>query len=161
LCEKPFTANADEARSVAAAATASDRVGMEAFHYRYHPLVDRVLGLIADGAIGAVRHVEAHVCFPLPTFSNIRYNLALAGGALMDAGCYAPRALRTFGPIGPAVRSARAKLLRPGVDRAMDITVSYPDGTTGRAIASLWSARVLDVSLRITGDAGSIRVFNY
>src|SRR5215510_12427319 len=34
LCEKPFTANAVEAREIAASAAASNRVVMEAFHYR-------------------------------------------------------------------------------------------------------------------------------
>src|SRR2546430_17335370 len=78
LCEKPFTADAAEARTVAAAAAGTDRVVMEAFHYRYHPLAARILELLADGAIGAVRHVEARMCFPLPKFSDIRYHLALA-----------------------------------------------------------------------------------
>src|SRR6185369_12699923 len=79
LCEKPFTANADEARLVADAVSASDHVVMEAFHYRYHPLAARLLELLDGGTIGEVRHVEARMCFPLPVFSNIRYNLALAG----------------------------------------------------------------------------------
>jgi predicted dehydrogenase len=160
LCEKPFTANADEARTVADAAAASDRVVMEAFHNRYHPLTERVRQLVADGTIGAVRHVEAHMCFPLPRFSDIRYNLALAGGAVMDA-CYPLHALRTFGPGEPSVVSATAKLRSPGVDRAMDVRLSYPDGATGRAISSMWSRRLLDVTLRIAGDAGSIKVFNF
>jgi predicted dehydrogenase len=161
LCEKPFTANADEATSVAAAAAASDRVVMEAFHYRYHPLADRVLQLIDEGAIGTVRQVEARMCFPLPKFSDIRYNLGLAGGAMMDAGCYAVHALRTFGPGQPSVTSARAKLHGPEVDRAMDVTFAYPNGATGRVITSMWSARLLDISLRVLGDTGSINVFNY
>jgi predicted dehydrogenase len=161
LCEKPFTANADEARAVADAVAGSGRVVMEAFHYRYHPLTARVRELIEDGTIGTVRHVEAHLCFPLPRFSDIRYNLGLAGGATMDAGCYVLHALRTFGPGEPTVRSARATLHRPEVDRAMDIRVAYPDGATGRAVTSMWSARLLDVSLRVTGDAGAIRVLNF
>ena len=161
LCEKPFTANAEEAETVAAAAAASDRVVMEAFHYRYHPLAARVLELIESGAVGRVRHVEARMCFPLPKFSDIRYNLRLAGGALMDAGCYAVHALRTFGPGEPVVKSAIAKLRTPGVDRAMDILLVYADGTTGRAITSMWSRRLLDVSLRVTGDGGSIKVVNF
>ena len=40
LCEKPFTANADEAVEVAAVAASSGRVVVEAFHYRYHPLAE-------------------------------------------------------------------------------------------------------------------------
>src|SRR3954453_3465142 len=38
LCEKPFTANADEAEQVAEVEAATGLVAMEAFHYRYHPL---------------------------------------------------------------------------------------------------------------------------
>src|SRR3954449_10479655 len=43
LCEKPFTANAAEAQTVADAARASGLVVMEAFHYRYHPLAARMV----------------------------------------------------------------------------------------------------------------------
>src|SRR5690348_11472118 len=43
LCEKPFTANAKEAEEVAAVATRTGVVVMEAFHYRYHPLAHRML----------------------------------------------------------------------------------------------------------------------
>ena len=161
LCEKPFTANAEEAAQVARTAAASDRVVMEAFHYRYHPLVARVLALIEEGAIGRVQHVEARMCFPLPKFSDIRYNLRLAGGATMDAGCYAIHALRTFGPGEPTVKHARAKLKSPGVDRAMDILLAYPDGTTGRVITSMWSSKLLDISLQVHGDGGSIKVVNF
>jgi predicted dehydrogenase len=163
LCEKPFTANAAEARDIAAntAANTAGRVVMEAFHYRYHPLAARILELLADGAIGPVRHVEAHLCLPLPRFSDIRYSLPLAGGALMDAGCYAIHALRTFGPGEPAVTAAHAKTHGEGIDRFMAVDVKYPDGATGRAIGSLWSARVLEVSLRITGETGAIRVLNF
>jgi predicted dehydrogenase len=161
LCEKPLTANADEAKVVAEAAAASGRVVMEAFHYRYHPLAARVRQLLDDGTVGTVRHVEARMCFPLPRFSDIRYNLGLAGGATMDAGCYALHALRTFGPGEPVVRSATARLHGAEVDRAMDIRLDYPGGATGRAVTSMWSARLLDVSLRIVGAAGSIRVLNF
>ncbi len=42
LCEKPFTADAAEARTVAGAASTSGLVVAEAFHYRYHPLAARL-----------------------------------------------------------------------------------------------------------------------
>jgi predicted dehydrogenase len=161
LCEKPFTANADEAAEIAELAEDSGLVVMEAFHYRYHALVARVLELIAEGAIGDVKHVVANLCFPLPKFSDIRYNLALAGGATMDAGVYGIHAVRTFGPGEPAVRTAKAKLRSPGVDRAMSIDLQYPNGATAHVEASMWSTRVLDFSLRIDGSKGQIRVLNY
>jgi predicted dehydrogenase len=161
LCEKPFTANAAEAATVASTVAAGDRVVMEAFHYRYHPLANRILELIGDGAIGPVRHVEAHMCLPLPRFSDIRYSLPLAGGALMDAGCYAVHALRTFGPGEPTVTAARAKTHGVGIDRLMTIDLRYDDGATGRIRTALWSAHLLELSLRITGETGAIRVFNF
>ena len=43
LCEKPFTSNAEEADQVKAAADASGLVVTEAFHWRFHPLADRML----------------------------------------------------------------------------------------------------------------------
>jgi predicted dehydrogenase len=161
LCEKPFTANGDEAAAVAARVAQGDRVVMEAVHYRYHPLAERIRSLVAEGAIGRVTHVEAHMCIPMARPGDIRYNPALAGGATMDAGCYAIHALRTFGPGEPTVVSARAKQSSPGVDRVMEARLSYPDGATGRILTSLWSARLLDITLRLTGDAGSIKALNF
>jgi hypothetical protein len=76
LCEKPFTANAAEAHEVADAADASDVVVMEAFHYRYHSLAQRMHALVAGGALGEIRSVRTSLCFPLPKFSDIRYDYA-------------------------------------------------------------------------------------
>lgn len=50
LCEKPFTANADEAREIAAVTAKTDRVVMEAFHYRYHPMTLRIEEIIDSGS---------------------------------------------------------------------------------------------------------------
>ena len=52
LCEKPFAANATEAAQVAAAAERSRLVVMEAFHYRYHALIPRLLELLSTGELG-------------------------------------------------------------------------------------------------------------
>jgi predicted dehydrogenase len=161
LCEKPFTSNADEAREVERAAAGTDLVVMEAFHYRYHPLMARALDLVAKDTIGEVRHVETQFCFPLPRFSDIRYNAALAGGALMDAGCYAVHCLRQFGPGEPTVRKARAKLHSPQVDRAMTATLVFPSGATGAITCSMWSRHLLGVSARVLGSAGELRITNF
>ncbi len=161
LCEKPMTSNASEAQAVADAAERSGLVVMEAFHYRYHPLMTRVLDLIAGGEIGAIRRIDTELSFPLPFFNDIRYRLDLAGGALMDAGCYAVHCLRQLGTGEPEVVEARAKLRSPGVDRAMKATLRFPDGATGRVACSMWSRRLLSVSARVVGDAGRIKVFNF
>jgi predicted dehydrogenase len=161
LCEKPFTANAAEAAEVAAAAGASGLVVMEAFHYRYHPLARRMREVVAAGEIGPLRYLEASLCFPLPRFSDIRYSYALAGGATMDAGCYAINWLRMLGPGEPEVLSARARLHGPDVDRAMSASFRFTGGVLGRMTASLWSGQVLRLDAKAVGDRGVMRVFNY
>jgi predicted dehydrogenase len=160
LCEKPFTANATEAREVAELAAKSDRVVMEAFHYRYHPLTLRIEEIIASGELGKLERVEAVMCFPLPKFSDIRYNYSLAGGATMDAGCYAVHMARTFGGGTPEVVSAQAKLRDPQVDRAMTAELRFPGGHTGRVRCSMWSSHLLQFSARVVGDRGALRVLN-
>jgi predicted dehydrogenase len=160
LCEKPFTANADEAREIADLAAKSDRVVMEAFHYRYHPMTLRTEQIIASGVIGKLQRVEAALCFPLPKFSDIRYNYPLAGGALMDAGCYAVHIVRTFGGSTPEVVSAQAKLRDPQIDRAMTAELRFAAGHTGRVRCSMWSARLLEISARVVGDRGELKLFN-
>jgi predicted dehydrogenase len=160
LCEKPFTANAAEAREIAELAATSDRVVMEAFHYRYHPLTLRAEEIIASGELGKLKRVEAALCFPLPKFSDIRYNYSLAGGATMDAGCYAVHMARTFGGPTPEVVSAQAKLRDPQIDRAMTAELQFAEGHTGQVRCSMWSSRLLQISARVIGEAGELRIFN-
>jgi predicted dehydrogenase len=160
LCEKPFTANAAEAREIAELAAASDRVVMEAFHYRYHPLALRIEEIIASGELGTLQRVEATLCFPLPMFSDIRYNYALAGGATMDAGCYTVHMVRIFGGSTPEVVSAQAKLHGPEIDRAMTAELRFAGGHTGRIRCSMWSRRLLDISAKVVGDQGELNVLN-
>lgn len=160
LCEKPLTANAAQAEEVAAAAERTGLVVMEAFHYRYHPLAHRMVEVVRSGEIGTVRRIEASLCFPLPRFSDIRYRYDLAGGALMDAGCYAVHVVRLLGGEEPEVRWARAKLHDRLVDRAMTAELAFPSGHTARITASMWSSSLLRVAVRVLGDAGELRVFN-
>jgi predicted dehydrogenase len=160
LCEKPFTANAAEAREIADLAAASGRVVMEAFHYRYHPLTLRIEEVIASGELGTLRRVEATLCFPLPMFSDIRYDYSLAGGATMDAGCYTVHMLRTYGGSTPQVVAAQAKLRDARVDRAMTAEFRFAEGHTGRIHCSMWSRRLLDISARVIGDRGELSVLN-
>ncbi|GAB0105023.1 Gfo/Idh/MocA family oxidoreductase [Nocardia sp. JMUB6875] len=160
LCEKPFTADAAEAREIAKLAEASDRVVMEAFHYRYHPLTREAEKILAAGELGKLVRVETALCFPLPKFADIRYNYELAGGALMDAGCYAVHMARTFGGEEPEVISARAKLRDPRIDRAMSAELRFPSGHTGRVLCSMWSSDLVRIGATITGERGSLRLFN-
>jgi predicted dehydrogenase len=160
LCEKPFTANADEAQRVADAAAASGLVVMEAFHWRYHPMADRMLEIIASGELGEVQRIEAAMCFPLPMFKDIRWQLSLAGGALMDAGCYPVHMVRTLAGAEPTVVKASARLHSPGIDRRMEAEFSFADGRTGSILASMWSSTLLRLRVVVTGSQATMRVLN-
>jgi predicted dehydrogenase len=160
LCEKPFTANAEEARAVGAVAAGSDRVVMEAFHYRYHPMTERILEIIGSRELGDLRHVETWMCIPLLLPRDIRWQLGLAGGALMDVGCYALHQLRTFAGAEPEITSATAKLASPGVDRLVRAQARFADGRTGRITASMASYRLLSIGARVLGSDGELRVRN-
>ncbi len=160
LCEKPFTANADEARSVAEACNGNPGlVVMEAFHYQYHPLTKRLVEIVRSGELGTIRNVDVAFSAPLWKRGDIRYQLALAGGATMDMGCYPVSLLRLLTP-GPRVDGAEAKLSSPGVDRAMDARFSLPDGGSAHIGCSMFSSSVLRLHAEVTGDNGRISVFN-
>ncbi|MDX2275304.1 MAG: Gfo/Idh/MocA family oxidoreductase [Hyphomonadaceae bacterium] len=159
LCEKPFTANAEEAEAVAAVARSSGKVVMEAFHYRYHALTARMLDIIASGELGNVRHISTWMCIPL-FMNDIRWNFALAGGSLMDTGCYTIHLLRTLAGAEPKVRTARVKLRAPNVDRFTEVEFDFADGRTGKIVTAMASTRLLSMGARVTGSAGEMRVSN-
>ncbi len=160
LCEKPFTANAEEAQRVAAAATASGLVVMEAFHYRYHPLIARVLEILRGGELGALRRVDTRMCIPLPLPRDIRYRLDLAGGAVMDVGCYAIHQVRTLAGAEPTVTAASAKCTSPGVDRWLRADLRFSDELTGSFECALLSAKLLSMRARVEGEHGTLDVTN-
>jgi predicted dehydrogenase len=160
LCEKPFAASVTEAETMAQTATRTGRVLVEAFHYRYHPLFARLRQILESGELGAVRHVEAHLCFPLLRRSDIRYRADLAGGALMDAGCYTVHFLRHLIGAEPDVLRATALWTRGGVDRALTAELRFPGTRTGRLSCSLLSRSLLRASARVVGSAGRLYVLN-
>lgn len=163
LCEKPLTSNAREAQRVVEELTgrSSGRtVVAEAFHYRYHPLAKRMLEVARSDELGEIRHIEAWLCAPIPSKSDIRYQAELSGGALMDMGCYVVNLARYLGEGEPEVTSAKAKLLTSEVDRAMTVDLRFPAGCTARVACSMWSSSMLHVSARVTGERGRMTVFN-
>jgi predicted dehydrogenase len=160
LCEKPFTSNEAEAKEVAKAAKQAGLVVMEAYHYRYHPLAERIRSITQGGELGDVQHIHVAMAFPLPKFSDIRYNYALGGGTSMDC-CYAVHVLRLLGSSEPTVESAKPLLRTPDIDRAMSATYTFEDGSTGSTFASMWSRSLLKFSVSVKGSRGTMNVLNF
>lgn len=158
LCEKPLASNAAEAEQMVACAKRCDRKLVEAFHYRFHPLAARMREVVAE--LGEIEHVEMSFCVPLPFPRDIRYRWDLAGGALMDTGCYAISIVRWLADAEPEVLSARARLARRNVDRWMRAELRFPKGVSGRITTALFSATLLKIVARVRGSRGEMRVLN-
>jgi predicted dehydrogenase len=139
LCEKPFASNAEQAEQVVAAASAAGLVVMEAMHYRYHPLIQRLRELVTE--LGPVQHLQCWTSFVITDPDDIRYDYDLAGGALMDGGCYAVDCLRLLGGGEPSVSGALADPWPSSrgdsgdcgkvADRATAVRLAFGGGATG------------------------------
>jgi predicted dehydrogenase len=139
LCEKPFASNAEQAEQVVTAASAAGLVVMEAMHYRYHPLIQRLRELVTE--LGPVQHLQCWTSFVITDPDDIRYDYDLAGGALMDGGCYAVDCLRLLGGGEPSVSGALADPWPSSrgdsgdsgkvADRATAVRLAFPGGATG------------------------------
>lgn len=158
LCEKPLAMNAREAAEMAHAATTSGRLLVEAFHYRYHPLAARLKEIVKGGELGQVRHIEVEFSVPLLQPRSIQFRHALGGGAMMDVGCYTTNLLRFLAGAEPDVTRARARLIRPQVDRMMEADFGFADGRTGRILCALLSGRLFRAQAVVQGIEGDLRV---
>lgn len=165
LCEKAMACNAAEARRMADAARAADRVLMDAFHYRYHPLFRRVVDLVARGAVGRVQRAEGEFRVPHIAAGDIRMDYATGGGALMDLGCYPLHWLRHALGREPEVNAAQAVTGPEQVDVVMAADLRFPatgdlPEVAGRIRCSMDPEETMTAVLRIEGDAGTLTVTN-
>ena len=88
LCEKPIALRASE---IDALISARDRNGVliaEAFMVTYSPVWRKVRALLAEGAIGRLRHVQGAFTYFNRDPNNMRNIPALGGGGLPDIGVY-------------------------------------------------------------------------
>jgi len=165
LTEKPFARDRAEAQRVAAAADAAGITVMEGFHYLFHPATRRALELAGDGTLGELVHVEARMAMPAPNDDDPRWSLELAGGALMDLGCYglhAHRALGRWAGGEPQLVDARAKERAgaPGVDEWLEADLRFPSGATGAVRCSMAEPR-FEMTLRVVGSRGEATVMDF
>jgi predicted dehydrogenase len=163
LCEKPLAVDAAEAAQMVAAARSAGTFLMEAFAFRCHPQTDRLLGLIRSGEIGEVRLLSATFGYdagPSPTNYLLRNDLA--GGSILDVGCYTMAFARQM--VGEAVgqrfldpvRVEGAGLIDP--KHQVDLDAAAIAWFEGGIVAQLsCSIRTnLDSSLHLTGTQGVI-----
>jgi len=159
LCEKPLASNAAEAERMTKAADESGKILGEAFHYRYHPLADRIRTLMTDGTFGQLVHVEGHFSVPIPE-TNIRFDWGLAGGATMDLGCYPLHMIHYFSGMTPRVIRATAETGPKNIDIAMDVALELDGGVTARMVCAMKKDSVINATFSARGDRGELGVIN-
>ena len=153
LCEKPLGASRAEAEAMSGAARQHGVRLMEAFMYRFHPRTLRLAELVAAGDIGAPTLVRASFGFPLTDAGNVRLSADLAGGALMDVGCYPVNAARMLaGPVAGVAGTARWD----GVDLTLAGILDHAGGALSTISGSLASGR--HNVLQVVGSDGVIDV---
>ncbi|MEM1057826.1 MAG: Gfo/Idh/MocA family oxidoreductase [Verrucomicrobiota bacterium] len=134
LLEKPLCVNALEAREVFEKARAQKLFVLEAFWYRFHPIWDEVRSWLKEGRIGEVRHVQAVFGFAAKRDPESRlFNPQLAGGALLDLGCYPVNAISmAYGGEQPTGVFSKMIPAPTKVDLTSSTTFTYGDGDDGR-----------------------------
>jgi predicted dehydrogenase/aryl-alcohol dehydrogenase-like predicted oxidoreductase len=145
LVEKPIGLNFAEAMAIVEAARLNDVFLMEAFMYRCHPQTQRIVDLIRDGEIGAVRVVQATFSFHSGFNARSRlFNNALGGGGILDVGGYCASMARLIagaaigkGFAEPTHVSGAAHLGETGVDEWAVASLKFSNSAAGDILATL------------------------
>lgn len=157
LCEKAFTKNAAEAKSVLDFAKEKNVLVTEAIWTRYMPSRKLIDEIVASGIIGKVTSLTANLHYNISHHERL-VNPALAGGALLDLGVYTLNfALMHFGAEIERVESSAA-LTQTGVDGTNSITLYYKDGRTAFLNSGIFSRS--DRKGIFFGESGYIVVEN-
>lgn len=162
LCEKPAGMNAAEVTAVTEVAAQEGRFFMEAFMYRCHPQMARVLQIIAEGEIGKVEHIRTQFGFNAPYKPGSRlYEMELGGGGILDVGGYPVSLARLIAgaAIGapyddPVSVKGTGVLAETGVDAVAHGLLTFASGFVAEIAVAV--ARSMDNRAIITGTLGQI-----
>lgn len=166
LCEKPFTVNSAQAMAIAETAKIHSRFVMEAFMYRCHPQTAKLAELVASKVIGEVRVIKATFAFQAGFNAGSRlFANELAGGGIMDVGCYAVSISRLIagaalgiGVADPIEVKGSASLGPTGVDHWAVGTLKFDKGILAQIATGVELNQ--DNTLQIFGSEGKIVVPN-
>ena len=156
LCEKSFTANADQARKITTLAELKKIPLAEAIWTRYMPMRKIINDVLSSGAIGTPRTITANLSYNV--YKNDRLHRPdLAGGALLDVGVYPINFAEMIFDHADGV-SATAVMSEDGVDETDSITLTWDDGRV--AVLTAGIKAISDRSGVIYGDEGYAVVEN-
>ncbi|MGB3313304.1 MAG: Gfo/Idh/MocA family oxidoreductase [Albidovulum sp.] len=159
LCEKPAAMRADEIDTLIAARDRSGLIATEAYMIVHHPQWRRARQLIAEGAIGHIRHADAHFSYDNHADpGNIRNRPDTGGGSIPDIGVYAYGSLRWATGAEPVTLDARITR-ENGVDVFAQVS-GVMEGPGGRfTFHAMTSMRLFPrQEVVFQGDEGLIRL---
>ncbi len=160
LCEKPLALTAEEGALMIEAARGSGKLLMEAFMYRFHPQTIWALEQVHSGRLGEIRMVRASFFFNIlypPRQNNIRLQLKLGGGSLMDVGCYPVNFCRAVYGHPPLAVAARVYASEPvAVEHTTAAVLDFGDGRFGQVDSSF--CLPTHQMAEVIGEQGSLSI---
>ena len=157
LCEKPFATSAAQAREMFDVAQQAGRVLVEAFMYRSHPMMKAIVDEVRGGAIGRPKLIRASFCFKMNQWQgNVRFNPGLAGGGIMDVGCYCVSFCRLIAGAEPTKVHCSGHLHESGVDDYAAGVLTFPNGVAG--VFTCGMTLHADNTTQVFGDEGFITI---
>jgi xylose dehydrogenase (NAD/NADP) len=156
LCEKPLATSHTEAKLMADAAIANDKLLVEAIWTRWHPRFERVVELVRNGDIGQPQNIDSAFTFTTTFTENYRLVPEMGGGSLLDVGPYqahvwAALAAKT-GDL--KIDSATTNIGPTGIDLTTQVAATLGDSVYVSALTSFEQEE--KQSLVISGDSAKI-----
>lgn len=170
ICDKPLTITLAEARALRAQAHASNRIFAVTYNYSGYPLVRHARAMVADGALGEIRVVQAE--YPQEWLTQALEETGQkqaqwrtdpdrsgVGGAIGDIGTHAFQLAQFVTGLMPEKLLADLQRFVPGrrVDDNAQILLRYKEGARGM----LWASQVAPgnengLRLRVYGSKGGL-----
>lgn len=170
LLEKPFALNSAEAMAVFEEASLHNVLVMEAFMYRCHPQTHKLIELLRSKAIGDVRVINSTFAFQAGFNADSRiFNNDLAGGGIMDVGCYTVSMARLIAGVAqgkdfaePAQVTGAGHVGQTGVDEWAVGTLKFPVKGGSDIVAQIATGVAINLenSVKIFGSDGHIVISN-
>jgi len=138
LCEKPLATSHVEAKLMADAAVANDKLLVEAVWTRWHPRFERMVELVRNGDIGQLKNIDSAFTFTTTFTENYRLVPEMGGGSLLDVGPYQAHVWAAIAPKDAQLKieSVLANLGPTGIDLTTKVSASLNESVAVSALTS-------------------------
>jgi len=156
LCEKPLATSHTEAKLMADAALANDKLLVEAVWTRWHPRFERMVELVRKGDIGQLQNIDSAFTFTTTFTENYRLVPEMGGGSLLDVGPYQAHVWAALSTKDAELKieSATANIGPTGIDLTIQVSATLDDSVSVSALTSFEQEE--KQSLVISGDITKI-----